>query len=118
MRSVAVAYTYRHSKLDTSDIRQGEVWTDKQAERESALQDWEWLHISHTMPLEGCAEHLHHFIKRHEIEVLNVAGHGIKGAGGWSVCACGVGCCAGGERVKRGAASASCHPTLKSLEMV
>ena len=32
-----------------------------------------WLHIFHTMPLEECAEHLHHFIKKHEIEVLNVA---------------------------------------------
>ena len=30
--------------------------------------------ITHTMPLEECAEHLHHFIKKHEIEVLNVAG--------------------------------------------
>ena len=33
-----------------------------------------WLHICNTMPLEECAEHLHHFIKKHEIEVLNVAG--------------------------------------------
>ena len=33
-----------------------------------------WLHIFHTMPLEECAEHLHHFLKKHEIEVLNVAG--------------------------------------------